>query len=55
MQLSGFSQQNVIFGLEIEKIQDGFRVDIRDCYGIGGTIDAADISIRLRPGKPAEE
>lgn len=54
LQLSGFSQQNVIFGLRIEKIQDGFRVDLRDCFGIGGTIDAADISIRLKPGQPAE-
>jgi Immunity protein 50 len=52
LNLSGFTQQNVIFGLTIEKIDQGFRVLLDDCHGIGGTIDVAHISIRLTPGKP---
>ena len=52
LNLTGFTQQNVIFGLTIEKIDQGFRVALDDCHGIAGTIDVADISIRLTSGKP---
>ena len=53
LDLSGFNQQNVIFGLEIHKLETGNRLTLADCYGIAGKIDATDISIRLTPGKPA--
>jgi len=51
--LNGFNQQNVIFGLTIEKTDLGFRVTLEDCYGLAGSIEAGKISIRLAPGKPA--
>jgi hypothetical protein len=52
--LNGFSHQNVVFGLAIDRVENGYRVTLEDCYGISGTIDATEISIRLTPGKPQE-
>jgi hypothetical protein len=54
LSLSGFNHQNVVFGLAIERVDSGYRLNLGDCYGIAGTIDATDISIRLTPGKPKE-
>jgi len=53
LSLNGFNQQNVIFGLSIEKTDSGFRVTLDDCYGLAGSIEAESISLRLTPGKPA--
>jgi len=52
LSLNGFSHQNVLFGLAIEKIEDGYQITLDDSYGIAGTIDAKHVSIRLAPGKP---
>jgi hypothetical protein len=52
--LHGFSHQNVLFGLTIETAENGFRLNMDDSYGISGTIDAKEISIRLTPGKPTD-
>jgi hypothetical protein len=54
MSMSGFNQQNVTFGLEIEKTNESFRLTLDDCHEIGGTIEPKDISIRLTPGKPED-
>lgn len=53
LSLSGFNQQNVIFGLGIEKTDSGFRVALDDCYGLAGSIEAEKLSLRLTPGRPA--
>src|SRR5271157_2010295 len=39
LSLNGFSQQNVIFGLDIEKIGSGFRLTLNECYGLAGSIE----------------
>lgn len=49
LNLNGFSHQNVIFGLMIERLDDNYRLTLEGCYGIAGTIDAKDISIRMTP------
>jgi hypothetical protein len=54
LDLSGFNHQNVIFGLELEKKAAGFMLTLDPCYGLGGTIEAENISIRLKPGKPPD-
>lgn len=54
LDLSGFSHQNVISGLEMEKIDTGFRLTLGGCYGIAGVIEAKEISIRLNTGKPQD-
>jgi hypothetical protein len=53
LSLNGFNQQNVIFGLAIEKTDSGFRVTLDDCYGLAGSIESEKLSLRLTPGKPA--
>jgi hypothetical protein len=54
MSLVGFNNQNVLGGLLLEKLNEGFRLTLRDCYGLGGSIEVNEISIRLFPGKPAD-
>jgi hypothetical protein len=51
--LNDFSQQNVISGLDIEKIGSGFRLTLGACYGLAGSIEAETMSLRITPGKPS--
>jgi len=51
--LNDFSQQNVISGLDIEKIGSGFRLTLGACYGLAGNIEAERISLRITPGTPS--
>ena len=52
LELIQFSHQNVVFGLEIKKKNDGFVLVLSPCYGLAGTIEVSKISIRLHPGQP---
>ncbi len=54
LDLDGFSQQNVIFGLDIEKTAAGFRITLDPCYGLAGTIAAARVAVRIAPGRPSD-
>lgn len=54
LSLQGFNHQNVIFGLAIERTENGYRLVLDDCYGISGVLEAKDMSIRLIPGKPGD-
>ena len=54
LDLNGFSGQNVIFGLSIEKGECGFRITLDPCHGLTGTIDADKIVLRLTAGKPSD-
>jgi immunity protein 50 of polymorphic toxin system len=53
LSLNGFNHQNVILGLEVEKIDSGFRLTLDDCYGLAGNIEAERMSLRITPGKPS--
>lgn len=53
LQSDEFNRQNVISSLTIRKIQNGYRLILGGCYGLAGTIDAADLSIWQIPGKPS--
>jgi hypothetical protein len=53
LSLEGFSKQNVIFGLAIDKIETGFPLTLDPCYGLSGTIEARSVSIHITPGPPA--
>ena len=52
LSLNGFNQQNVVSSLIVEKLDNGFRLNLGDCFGIAGTIDGREMSIRLMPGMP---
>lgn len=54
LNLNGFNGQNVVFGLAIERTQNGYRLALEDCYGLAGEVEAKNISIRLTPGKPKD-
>jgi Immunity protein 50 len=53
LSVNGFNHQNVIFGLNIEQAESGFRVNLDGCYGIEGSIEADKISLHLTPGTPS--
>lgn len=55
LELYGFSHQNVIFGFTINKDDSAYKLDIDPCYGLGGSIKADGISIRITPGKPESD
>jgi Immunity protein 50 len=52
LELFGFSHQNVVSSLAIEKLESGYKLNISQCYGLAGTIKSDNVSIRLTPGKP---
>ncbi len=51
LELGGFSNQNVVFGLDLKKKDAGFVLTLDPCYGLAGTIEVEKISIRIKPGK----
>ena len=53
LELFGFSNQNVIFGLTVERTDRGHRLKLDPCYGLSGAIEAERVSVGLAPGKPA--
>jgi hypothetical protein len=52
LNLDGFNQQNVIFGIELERTADELRLEILPCFGMSGTITAKEISMSVAPGEP---
>jgi hypothetical protein len=54
LNLIGFNNQNVLFGLALEKADGGFRLVLDECYGLAGRIEAKEISIKLTPGEPPD-
>lgn len=47
--LDGFSHQNVIFGLTIERVPDGLVMTLEPCYGLSGMIEAKEMSVEFAP------
>lgn len=54
LSLEGFSGQNVIFRLALERTEAGFRLTLAPCYGLSGAVEAQSMSIRLTPGMPPQ-
>ncbi len=50
LELDGFSKQNVIFGLDISKQENGFELALDPCYGVSGKIVAGKLQIKAIPG-----
>jgi hypothetical protein len=49
LSLSDFSDQNVIFGLSLSRIDEEFEIRLDPCYGISGTIAARKLSVDFEP------
>jgi hypothetical protein len=59
LDLTDFSQQNVISGLEVERVTDqtdktALRIRLGGCYGLSGWIDAKKVRVQLLPGKSSD-
>jgi hypothetical protein len=54
LDLGGFSVQNVIGDLSIERQGTVYRVSLRSLFGVGGHIDAERVSLSLQPGRPQD-
>jgi hypothetical protein len=66
LQLDGFSHQNVIFGLKLQRATDRGRsnyyalpqspedieIELEPCFGLDGVIRAKRVSISFEPGLP---
>lgn len=50
LSINNFSQQNVIFGLEIVEDDRRYKVVHDPCYGLGGSITVCALSIELDSG-----
>jgi hypothetical protein len=50
LKLEDFNQQNVIFGLFIERSEHGFQIELEPCYGLSGIITAKTVRVSLQPG-----
>jgi hypothetical protein len=53
VQLGDFNHQNVISGLSMEEISEGYRLTLHPCFGAEGMIDAEHVRITLQPESPA--
>jgi Immunity protein 50 len=52
LELNGFSPQNVISGLAIQRSEAGLQLLLSPCYGIAGTLAAEAIRVEFEPGEP---
>ena len=46
-------EHSILLSLGINKSDTGFRLDISSAYGLCGTIEAQQLSLRLTPGQPS--
>lgn len=51
--LDGFSHQNVISELMIERVADGLVMTLEPCYGLSGMIEAGEIAVEFTPIEPS--
>jgi hypothetical protein len=53
LHLDDFSHQNVLSGLSLAKVNDRYELHLGGCYGLQGSIAAAELRIEVTPGIPA--
>jgi Immunity protein 50 len=52
LELTGFSQQNVVSSIAFQKEDAGYRVSLGGCYGLSGWILARQVRLGITPGQP---
>ena len=52
LELFGFSEQNVIFGLKVQIDDRGVEIDIDPCYDLGGKILSRKVVLGIEPMIP---
>ena len=53
LELTDFSHQNVIFGLDLQHTETGWRLSLHPCFGISGWIETESIRFQIAPGSDA--
>lgn len=54
LELNGFSHQNVIFSLTLERAGDVVSLVMEPCYGLAGRISARTVRIEFERGGPVD-
>ena len=49
LELAEFNEQNVIFGLSVEAVENGLRISLDGCYGLAGYLIAKSIALNFTP------
>jgi hypothetical protein len=51
--LNDLWENSILLDLTINRIDNGFRLDLLSAYGLSGTIEAETLSLHITPGAPA--
>ncbi len=55
LELNDFNEQNVIWGLALSRTAgQAIRLELDQCHGLFGFVEARALMIELEPGKPSE-
>jgi hypothetical protein len=54
LEFAGFSSQNVISGLRIDRESEFFRLTLSQSYGLAGHIDARILNVTVAPAAGTE-
>jgi hypothetical protein len=54
LHLNDFNGQNVITGLDLKQIGEGYELTLEGCHGVDGTLTADRIHIDIEPGLPPD-
>jgi hypothetical protein len=52
--LTAFNQQNVLSGLQLDSVEQGYRLTLEGCYGVDGLITAESVRIEFAAGAPSD-
>ncbi len=55
LELADFSDQNVLFGLDVSRDEGLVRITLSPSFGLGGRIVAREVKVSFSPGKPRRE
>jgi hypothetical protein len=54
LELSDYNHQNALMGLSISRGEAGeFRLELDPAYGLGGFLEALQVSVSVQPGIPS--
>jgi len=53
LELTDFSSQNVVFGIDVTQMDGAWRVRLAQAYGLGGWIQCRSLSLSFKPGGPS--
>jgi hypothetical protein len=52
LDLHDFNHQNVVFGIGLKKLRQGYELTLQPCYGVAGAIVAETVRVSYEPVAP---